>query len=126
MTGSVRCHKVADLLKREIGVLLQTEVKDPAIGFVTVTDVEVSADLRNARVYVSVLGDGDRKHESLKGLERARPYLQNLLGSRVRLRYLPVLRFLLDESIEYGNRIDALIDRIQAERRESDNLNGSA
>ena len=109
---SIRCQKVADLLKKEIGVMLQREIKDPLIGFVTVTDVEVSGDLRSAKVYVSIMGDSPQKQASLRGLERARPFIQNRLGEKVRLRFMPILRFILDESLEYGSRIDALIAQL--------------
>jgi len=115
--ASIRARKVADLLKREIGGILQKGVKDPSIGFVTVTDVEVSPDLRHARVYVSVLGDSARKQEALAALDRARPFIQNEAGERVQLRYVPTLRFCLDESGEYRAKIDSLIERLKAERK---------
>jgi ribosome-binding factor A len=112
---SIRCQKIAELLVREISGILQTELRDPGIGFVTVTGAEVSRDLRFARVFVSVMGDAARKQEALQALDRARPAVQNLLGGRIRLRYMPALRFVLDESNEYGARIDALLERIKKE-----------
>jgi ribosome-binding factor A len=112
---SIRCQKIADLLIREISGILQTELRDPGIGFVTVTGAEVSRDIRFARVFVSVMGDAARKREALQALDRARPAVQNLLGGRIRLRTTPALRFVLDESNEYGARIDALLDRIKKE-----------
>jgi ribosome-binding factor A len=110
---SIRCQKIADVLIREISGILQTELRDPGIGFVTVTGAEVTRDLRSAKVFVSVMGDGPRKQEALRALDRARPAVQNLLGGRIRLRYMPTLRFVLDESNEYGARIDALLERIK-------------
>ena len=104
-----RSRKVAGLLKAEISVIIKTRIKDPLIGFVTVTDVVLSDDLRMAKVYVSVLGDEVQKQNSLKGLERARGFIQRELGSRVRLRYLPVLSFYLDESLSYGENIDRIL-----------------
>jgi ribosome-binding factor A len=118
---SFRSQKVADVLHKEISDILQMEIKDPGIGFVTVTGVEVSKDIRNAKVYISVLGEKKQKQESLKALERARTYIQNLLGERVRLRFLPILRFYLDESYEYGSRIDALLDKLHSERLAGEN-----
>jgi ribosome-binding factor A len=113
---SFRTQKVADVLRREISDILRKEIKDPRIGFVTVTDVEVSKDIRNAKVFVSVMGDAGAKQESLKGLNHARTTVQCMLGERVRLRFLPILHFCLDESIEYGFRIDTLLAKLDAER----------
>jgi ribosome-binding factor A len=114
--ASFRIQKVADVLRREISDILRTEIKDPGIGFVTVTDVEVAKDIRNAKVFVSVLGDAAAKQETMKALDRARTTVQCMLGERVRLRFLPILHFHLDESIEYGSRIDTILARIDAER----------
>ena len=104
-----RSQRVAGLLKSEIGAIIQKKIKDPAVGFVTITDVTLSDDLRTARVYVSVLGDQSQKEASLKGLERAKIFIQNELGSRVRLRYLPILQFFIDETWDYGERIDRIL-----------------
>jgi ribosome-binding factor A len=114
--ASFRNQKVADVLRREISDILRTEIRDPGIGFVTVTDVEVAKDIRNAKVFVSVLGDAAAKRETMKALDRARTTVQCMLGERVRLRFLPILHFHLDESIEYGTRIDSILARIDAER----------
>jgi ribosome-binding factor A len=114
--ASFRIQKVADVLRREISDILRTEIKDPGVGFVTVTDVEVAKDIRNAKVFVSVLGDAAAKQETMKALDRARTTVQCMLGERVRLRFLPILHFHLDESIEYGSRIDTILARIDAER----------
>ncbi|MBN2029020.1 30S ribosome-binding factor RbfA [bacterium] len=108
-----RSRRISELLKSEISDIIGKRLKDPLVGFVTITDVVLSDDLRIAKVYFSVLGDADKKRDSLKGLERARAFIQNELGSRVRLRYLPVLHFYLDESWNYGSRIDQIIDRLQ-------------
>jgi ribosome-binding factor A len=117
---SFRIQKVADVLHKEISALLRTEISDPGVGFVTITGVEVSKDIRNAKVFVSVMGDAAQKQASMKALERARTFIQNLLGERVRLRFVPILRFHLDESIEYGSRIDAILNRLSAERSAND------
>jgi ribosome-binding factor A len=110
-----RSQKVAGTLHKEISCILLTEIKDPGIGFATVTGVEMSKDIRYAKVFVSVLGDKDRKQESLKALERARTYIQNMLGERLKLRFVPILHFYLDESIEYGSRIDFLLQKIHSD-----------
>ena len=108
-----RSQKVACLLKEEISSIIRTRIKDPLVGFVTITDVVLSEDLRIAKVYFSVLGEESQKENSLKGLERARTFIQNELGSRVRLRYLPILRFYLDESWTYGSNIDRILHKLQ-------------
>jgi ribosome-binding factor A len=108
-----RSQKIAGLLKAEISNIIQTRLKDPLIGFVTITDITLSDDLRIARVYFSVLGEATQKEKSLRGLERAAAFIQNELGSRVRLRYLPVLHFYLDESWSYGEKIDAILRDLQ-------------
>ena len=104
-----RSQKVSGLLKSEVGDILQREIKDPNIGFVTVTDVVLSDDLRIAKVYFSVLGDDLQKKRSEEGLRRARPFIQKLLGKRIRLRYMPHLQFHLDESWEYGESIERIL-----------------
>ena len=106
---SKRSQKVAGLLKAEIGHIIQTRMKDPRIGFVTITDVVLSDDLRIAKVYFSVLGDNVQKEQSMKGLMRGKAFIQNELSSRIRLRYLPVLQFHADESWNHGTKIDRIL-----------------
>ncbi len=104
-----RPQKVAGLLKTEISDIIEKRIQDPLVGFVTVTDVVLSDDLRIAKVYISVLGDETQKKDSLKGLQRARAFIQRELGARIRLRYLPILAFYLDESWTYGENIDRIL-----------------
>ena len=108
-----RSKKVAGLIKIEISRIIQTRLKDPLVGFVTITDVVLSDDLKIAKIYFSVLGDEVQKANSLKGLQRARSFMQNELGSRVRLRYLPELRFFIDESWNYGANIDRILENLK-------------
>ena len=107
--SSKRSQRIAGLLKTEIGNIVQTRLKDPLVGFVTITDVILSDDLRIAKVYFSVLGDVIQKEKSLKGLERAKAFIQTELGSRIRLRYTPILQFYTDESWNYGAKIDRIL-----------------
>jgi ribosome-binding factor A len=109
---SIRREKVADLLVAEISDILRTRVKDPRLGFVTITDVELTKDLRIAKVFFSVLGSETERAESIKALESARAFIQLEVGSRIRLKFLPQLLFRLDTSIEYGARIETLIAQI--------------
>lgn len=115
---STRLQKVAGLLKVEISEIVQREMKDPRIGFVSVTDVEVSPDLRHARVFLSIMGDEDKKKSGLKILKGAAGYIRGELGKRIRMRMVPELDFRMDESIERGARMFELLKQI--EKNESD------
>jgi len=115
-----RTAQIGDLIKEELGRLLEREVKDPHVGFVTLTDVEVSPDLRLARVYFSVLGDEQAVQESQAALTRARGFLRRELGQRLDLRYVPELHFYLDPSIERGQRIADLLRQVRQQEESSD------
>jgi ribosome-binding factor A len=110
-----RPERVEQFIMEELGQILQREVRDPRIGFVSVTDVEVSADLRHARVFVSVLGDADAKAATMDGLRSALGYIRRELGSRLQMRYTPEIAFKLDESIERGARVNKLLGEVAKE-----------
>lgn len=114
---SIRLARLRELFKVEISDILHREMKDPRIGFVSVTDVEISADLRHARAFVSILGDADAKAKTMAGLENAQGFIRTELGRRIRLRRIPEILFRLDESIERGARVQHLLRRV-AEARE--------
>ena len=103
--GQLRMEKVQELMKQEISKILLQDVKDPRIGFVTVTDVHCSPDLRNARVFVSLMGSEEQMKDCWKGLKSCSGYIRRELGSRVRLRYTPELTFALDTSLAYSAQI---------------------
>jgi ribosome-binding factor A len=105
-----RSERVSGLLRRELAKLIQMEVKDPEVGFVSVSDVEVTRDLAHAKVYVTVFKP-EEAPTSLKALKRAAGYLRMRLGKEVRMRSVPELHFLHDPSVETGQRIDDLIDQ---------------
>ncbi|MFC7679561.1 30S ribosome-binding factor RbfA [Paenibacillus sp. GCM10028914] len=110
--AKIRTGRVSEQIKKELSQLIQTELKDPRIGFITVTGVDVTNDLSQAKVYLSVLGDDDQKAATLKGLEKASGFLRSELGKRIRLRHVPELIFKFDESIAYGSRIEKLLGEI--------------
>ena len=110
-----RQRKVAELLHQEISHLIQYNTRDPRLGFVTVTGVDVSPDLRLAHVYVTVLGDETEAQNTLKGLASAASYFRHNMKKTLSLRYIPELRFKLDTSLEQGFRIDSLLDTIKNE-----------
>ncbi|OZB97844.1 30S ribosome-binding factor RbfA [Paenibacillus sp. XY044] len=110
--AKIRAGRVGEQIKKELSQLIQSELKDPRIGFVTVTGVEVTNDLSQAKVYLSVLGDNEQKNNTLKALEKANGFLRSELGKRVRLRHTPELIFKFDESIAYGSHIEKLLGEI--------------
>jgi ribosome-binding factor A len=110
-----RQRQVAELLHQEISLLLQRQARDPRLGFVTVTDVEVTPDLRLATVYVSVMGGDDEVKQTLAGLKSATGFFRHELGSTLSLRFIPDLSFRLDKSLEQGLHIDQLLDSLHTE-----------
>ena len=109
-----RSDRVAQELQKEIAIILQREVKDPRIGMVTVSDVEVSSDLAYAKVFVTFLFDSDEEavRQGMKGLEKAAPYIRTLLGKAMRLRIVPELRFIYDSSLIDGMRMSNLVTNV--------------
>ncbi|QKS71393.1 30S ribosome-binding factor RbfA [Paenalkalicoccus suaedae] len=112
--ANVRANRVAEQIKKEISAILQRELKDPRIGFITVTDVEVTGDLQQATVFVTVYGEDSERSDSLKALEKAKGFIRKEIGSRIQLRKTPELFFQVDESIEQGNRIEELIRKMNS------------
>lgn len=110
--AKIRTGRVSEQIKKEISILIQTELKDPRIGFVTVTGVDLTNDLSQAKIYLSVFGDDEQKNNSLKALDKANGFLRSELGQRIKLRHVPELIFKIDESIEYGSRIEKLLTEI--------------
>lgn len=110
--AKVRVGRVGEQIKKELSQIIQTELKDPRVGFITVTGVEATSDLSQARVFLSVLGSEEQKEETLKALARATGFIRSELGKRIRLRHTPELLFKFDSSIEYGSRIETLLEEI--------------
>ena len=107
-----RAERVADQIRMEVADILARKIKDPRVGFITVTDVDLSPDLRVARVYVSSLHDGEQKDLALEGLINAVGFIRGELGRRLELRYTPELIFCQDGSRQQGTRIDQLLDSL--------------
>jgi ribosome-binding factor A len=113
---SHRIERVNSLMRHEISGLLQRQVKDPRISqFVAVTEVSISSDLKYAKVFVSCMGSEEEKQAMLKGLGAASNFLRNQLTKRLRMRRIPELSFEWDDSIERGDHLLQLIDKISAE-----------
>jgi len=113
--GQLRVEKVQEFIKQEISKIVLTELKDPRIGFVTVTRVEATGDLRSAKVYISLMGSDEQKAETWAGLTKSLGYLRSEIGKRIRMRFAPELSLHLDETLEYSARIQELILKIKQE-----------
>lgn len=114
---SLRANRVGEQMKKELSEIIGRKIKDPRIGFVTVTDVSVSGDLQIAKVFISVLGDDEQRENTLKGLAKAKGFIRSEIGRRIRLRKTPEIQFEFDDSIIYGNRIQTLIHEINQETK---------
>jgi len=117
MANAMRLGRMADQVQRELSELLRLEVKDPRIGMVTITGVEVSPDLAHARVYYTTLDEGEARERTRKGLRAAAGFLRSALGQRIQTHVAPELHFEFDESVERGARLDRLIDEAVSSRK---------
>jgi len=112
-----RAIRVGEQMREELANLIR-HLKDPRIGFCSVVKVEVSGDIRHAKVYISVLGTDEQKRDSMKGMQSATGFLRSELSSKMTLRFMPELHFHLDESIEHGTRVAQLLVQVQKEQGE--------
>ena len=117
MPNTHRQEKLGELMTADLSELIRTRLKDPRVGFASITRVEVSGDLRHAKVFVSVMGTPEEQKETMNGLRNASGFLRHELASRLTLRYMPELSFKLDTSIEEGARILSLINQVEQEDR---------
>jgi len=107
-----RSQRVGDLIREEVADIIMYRLKDPRIGFVTVTGVDLSPDMKNARVYVSILKEEDREL-TLEILNSSKSFMRSLLSKRLRMKFIPTVEFRFDTSIEYGYKIDKLLKEIK-------------
>lgn len=112
---NTRTNRVAEQMKKEIGDIINQKLKDPRVGFVTVTDVDLTNDLQHAKIFVSVLGDEEEKEASLTGLTKASGFIRTEVGKRIRLRKIPEIIFKFDEAHEHGNRIESILRNLNKE-----------
>jgi ribosome-binding factor A len=112
---SFRAFRVAEQIKKEISQIILEEVKDPRVGFVTVTGVEVSNDLRYTKIFVSIYGDDEEEESTLNALNNAKGFIRSEIGKRIRLRFVPEITFVVDRSLERGERITKLLTQVQRE-----------
>ena len=109
---SIRSNRVAEQMKIELSDIISRKIKDPRVGFVTVTDVAVTGDLQQATVYITTLGNEREREETLRALVKATGFIRTEIGHRIRLRRTPEITFEFDSSVEYGNRIDSLLRQL--------------
>ena len=117
--ASKRVARLNEQLKRELSELIRTQVRDPRVGVVTVTAVEMASDLGSARVFVRIIGDEAEFKETLAGLEAAAPFLRGLLGRILHIRRIPELRFREDRSMEHARRIEQLLSEVDVPEEET-------
>lgn len=110
-----RSQRVGDLLRQEIAEIIMNKVKDPRIGFVTVTGVDITEDLKIAKVFISILKEEERE-TTLQILNSAKSFIRSEVSKRVRMKFIPTIEFRLDESIKYGDRIERLLRELREKR----------
>lgn len=115
-----RASRLGETLKEEISQMIREDLKDPRIGFVTVTSVEVADDLGHAKVFISVLGDEQTSKDSMEALKRASGYVRSEIGKRIRLRHVPEIVFKYDSSIQHGAHIAELLREVHTEEAEDE------
>ncbi len=118
--SQVRVRKMQEFIKQEVGQMLLRDLKDRGLGFVTVTDVAVTGDLREATVYVSLYGSEEEKKNSLAALQRAKGFIRTQLGKHLQVRHVPEISFAVDESIDYGSRIESVLKGLRSEGEQHD------
>ncbi len=125
MATSRRVERVAELIKREVSQMLLSGIKDDRVGsgIVSVTDVQVAGDLQHAKVFVSIYGTSEAKAETMAGLKSATGFVRSELGQRIRLRRTPEVIFLEDSSLERGDKVLSLLNRLSQERESAEQTN---
>jgi len=111
MLAGNRSQRVGDQILREISNILLRKVKDPRLRGATLTEVRVSKDLRNAYIYYSIFGQDEQKKQVQAGFESAKGFIRKEIGERLHLRYIPAIRFIYDISLEYGDKMERLLEK---------------
>lgn len=113
---TTRKERVEALIREDVWEILRERVNDPRIGFISITGVDVSPDLENAAIHVSILGDEKKKQEAMNGLYSATKFIRGELGKRLELRFVPEIRFVRDDSLERGSKVLGLINELEHEK----------
>ncbi|RMF56511.1 MAG: 30S ribosome-binding factor RbfA [Calditrichaeota bacterium] len=115
---TIRQRKVADQIKELVSSIIDQKIKDPNKGFITITHAKISKDLRIASLYFTVLGDDQQKQKSLEVLNRAKNFIRNEIRPHLKLRFIPELRFFIDDTMEYAQKIEKLLDDIKKQEKQ--------
>ena len=113
-----RKERMQDFLREEISLIVQQEIKDPGLGFITIIDVRMTEDLKYAKVYYSVFGSEEEKERTAQALKRATNYIKHQLGDKVRMKYMPDITFIYDTDQEKAARIDAILKQVSTATEE--------
>lgn len=108
-----RARKVSEEIKKEVSNILRDDVKDPRVGFITITGVDTTNDLSSAKIYFSVLGEKQEIDDTTKALDSAHGFIRREIGHRIQLRHVPEIQFIYDNSIEHASHIDELLEKIK-------------
>ena len=122
--SSQRPERVQEAIRQEVSKIIQDEMRDPRLGFLTITGVVLTRDLRYARIYFSVLGEDKDKRLALKGLKNAKGYIKGLLADRVKLKFMPDIEFKIDESFEHTRHVYDILNKIKKEREDAEGNSG--
>ncbi|MDD5496494.1 MAG: 30S ribosome-binding factor RbfA [Candidatus Omnitrophica bacterium] len=122
--SNTRPQRVQEALRQEISKILHENIKDPRIGFLTVTKVELTRDLRFARVYFSVLGSTKENKNALYGLNSAKGYIKNIISDRIKLKFMPEIEFKIDQTAERAKVVLDILDKIKKERKDEEGRRG--
>jgi ribosome-binding factor A len=118
---TIRQRKLADLIKKEVSTILEYKLKDPRKGFITITQVKVSGDLRIAFIYYTVLGEEDQRTRSAETLEHSKNFIRSELSNFLKMRFVPELRFFYDDSLDYSEHINDILRRIKSDNGKGEN-----
>ena len=121
MSNQLRIEKLQELIKQEVGKMLLYDIKDPRISFVTVTDVEMTGDLREAKIFVSIMGNEEQIKDTTDGLKSALGFIRREIGKRIRLRFTPEISFAPDKSLDYSEHIQKILLQIEKESNTIEN-----
>jgi len=120
-----RPERLAELIKEEVSRIIHERVSDPRIGFVSITNVELTPDLKSAKIFASVLGDKNEREKTFEGLKSATSFIRGQLGNAVEFRYVPEIMFVYDKSIERGSRVLSIMHKLDREAEEGRKLSRS-
>lgn len=120
-----RPERVQEAIRQEVSMIINNEIKDPRLGFMTVTRVELTRDMRYARVYFSVLGEDKAKFLALKGLRSAKGYIKGRLGEKIKMRFMPEIEFKIDETLEKTEQVFRILDKLRKEKGDKSDETGS-